>query len=194
MSTLGSVSGLVQYSGASPQLHKTPKTLDSSVQIGAKHSNQNVHNQCANETKDATLSKLRNLPDYICEHLDKNNRFGFHQITDRDSLDFVDVEYIEYLNEKFGITGIQPVFVDHSGLVIWLLDKDGNMYEWNEMEQNLLYMGKDLIDGLRNNFIYPENICQVMNDGERVPVMEFKRQVEEMTERIWNNRQIIKDK
>ena len=140
------------------------------------------------------MSELQNLPDYICEHLDKNNRFGFHQITNRDSLDFVDAEYIEYLNEKFGITGIQPVFVDRSGLVIWLLDKDRNMYEWDEMQQDLKYMGKDLTDGLTNYFIYPENICEVMEDtGERVPVKEFKRLIEEEMERIWNKREIVKN-
>ena len=150
-----------------------------------------MHNQCTNETNDATLSELSNLPDYICEHLDKNNRFGFHQITNDDSLDFVDVEYTEYLNEQFGITHIKPVFVDHSGLVIWLLDKDGNMYEWNEMMQNLLYMGKNLVDGLKNFFLYPENICQVMNNGDRVPVMEFEYQIEEIAKTIWDNRKII---
>ena len=129
--------------------------------VEAQYSDPNVHNQCENEKNDATLSEL---PGYICEHLDKNNRFGFHQITNKDSIDFVDEEYIEYLDEKYGITGIQPVFIDHSGLNIWLLDKNGNLYEWNEMEQNLLYIGKDLIDGLTNNFIHPENICQVMSE------------------------------
>ncbi|CAG8700682.1 10362_t:CDS:1 [Funneliformis caledonium] len=145
--------------------------LDSPSKAWAQYSDQYAHNQCANETNDATLSKFSNLSDYICEHLDKNNRFGFHQITNGDSLDFVDVEYIEYLNEKFGIIDIKSIFVDRSGLVNWLLDKDGNMYEWNEMEQNLLYMGKNLVDGLTNYFIYPENICQVMNNDDRVPVM-----------------------
>ncbi|RIA92949.1 hypothetical protein C1645_820021 [Glomus cerebriforme] len=168
--------------------------LDSLNQVEARYSDQNMHNQYVNEKKDSTLSELHNLPGYICEQLNKNNHFGFHQITNKDSLDFVDAEYIEYLNEKFGITDIQPVFIDHSGFVIWLLDKDGNMYEWDEMQQILRYMGKDLIDGLTNNFIYPENICEVIEDtGEWIPVKEFKCQMEEKAKRIWNNHIILKN-
>jgi hypothetical protein len=169
-------------------------SLDSRSHVMAQYSDPNAHNQCANKRNDATLSELYNLPGYICEHLDKNNRFGFHKITNKDSIDFVDAEYIEYLDEKYGITGIQPVFVDHSGLTIWLLDKNGNMYQWNEMEQNLLYMGKDLIDGLTNNFMHPENICQITKDGRRVPVMEFENQMKEKAKRMWDERQIIKNK
>ncbi|RIA86774.1 hypothetical protein C1645_828775 [Glomus cerebriforme] len=161
------------------------KSLDLPSQVEAGYPNRNVNNQCANERNDATLSELSNLPDYICEHLDKNNRLGFHQITERDSLDLLDEGHIEYLDETFGITGIQPLFIDHSGLVIWFLDKNGNMYEWDEMQQNLQYMGKDLIDGLTNKFIYPENICVVLEDtGERIPVEEFNRQIEERFNRM----------
>jgi hypothetical protein len=124
----------------------------------------------------------------------ENNPFEFHQITEKDSLDFVDTEFIEDLNETFGITGVQPVFIDHSGFVIWFLDKDGSMYEWDEVQQNLRYLGKDLIDGLTNNFIYTENMCKVMEDtGERIPVEEFKREMEERAKMIWDNRIILKN-
>ena len=59
------------------------------------------------------------------------------------------------------------------------------MYEWNEMEQGLKYLGKDLIEGLTNFFIYPDNICDVMEDtGERIPVEEFNRQMEERFNRM----------
>jgi len=166
-------------------------SLDLPSKAGTRHSDQYAHDQCAVETNYAALSELSNLPSHICEHLDKNNGFGFHQITNKDSIDFVDKEYIDFLDEKYGITDIKLVFVDHSGLVIWLLDKDGDMYEWNEMEQNLLYMGKNLIDGLTNYFIYPENICQVMYNGDRIPVMEFKCLIDEKMESVWSNRKII---
>ncbi|RIA79442.1 hypothetical protein C1645_840680 [Glomus cerebriforme] len=162
------------------------KSLGYDLEI--RYSDQYMHNRCVNE-----INEL-NLPDYICEQLDKNNHLEFHQITKKDSLDFVDDEYIEYLNDTYGITGIQPVFIDHSGYVIWLLDKDGNMYQWCEMQQGLRYMGKDLIDGLTNYFIYPENLCEVMEDtGERIPVEEFKREMKEKAKRIWDNRIILKN-
>ncbi|UZO11113.1 uncharacterized protein OCT59_002687 [Rhizophagus irregularis] len=116
---------------------------------------------------------------------DKNNQFGFYQVTNKDSLGSIDAEYTEFLNETFGITGVQPVFIDHSGFVIWLLDKVGNMYQWNEMQRSLRYMEKDFIDGLTNHFIYPEKLCEVMEDtGELIPVEEFKRKMEEKAKRM----------
>uniref|UniRef100_A0A1D1Z470 Uncharacterized protein n=1 Tax=Anthurium amnicola TaxID=1678845 RepID=A0A1D1Z470_9ARAE len=168
------------------------ESLDVSSQAEAQYSDQHALNQCVNETKDAILPELHNLPDYICRQLEENNRFGFHQVTNKDSLGFIDAEYTEYLNEVFGITGVQPVFIDHYGLVIWLLDKDGIMYQWNEMERSLRYMGKDLIDGLTNHFIYPGNLCEVMEDtGERIPVEEFKRKMQERAKKIWDSRIIL---
>ncbi|CAG8630567.1 1992_t:CDS:2 [Paraglomus occultum] len=154
-------------------------SLDLPSKAGTQYSDRYAHNKCANETNNSTLSELSNLPDYICEHLGKNNQFGFHKITNDDSFDVIGDEFIEYLNEQFGLTDIKPVFMDRSGFVIWLLDKDGDMYQWNEMEINLLYMGKNLVDGLTNYFMHPENICQVMNNGDRIPIMEFKRLVDE---------------
>ena len=61
------------------------------------------------------------------------------------------------------------------------------------MERDATRLGIYLIDGLTNNFLYPENICVVMEDtGERIPVKEFNRQMEERAKRIWDNRVILK--
>ncbi|PKY49823.1 hypothetical protein RhiirA4_528630 [Rhizophagus irregularis] len=170
------------------------KSLDPLNQIETQYSDQYTLNQCENKANQAILPELHKLPDYLCEQLDKNNRFGVHQVTNKDSLGSIDAEYTEFLNETFGITGIQPVFIDHSGFVIWLLDKVGNMYQWNEMQRSLRYMGKDLIDGLTNHFIYPEKLCEVMEDtGELIPIEEFKRKMEEKAKRMWDNRIILKN-
>ncbi|RGB34635.1 hypothetical protein C1646_760350 [Rhizophagus diaphanus] len=170
------------------------ESMDPLNQIETRYSDQYTINQCENKTNQATLPELHKLPDYICEQLDKNNRFGFHQVTNKDSLGSIDAGYTEYLNEIFGITGVQPVLIDHSGYVLWLLDKVGNMYQWNEMQRSLRYMGKDLIDGLTNHFIYSEKLCEVMEDtGELIPVEEFKRKMEEKAKRMWDNRIILKD-
>jgi len=162
--------------------------VDSINLSGAQYYDKNTHDKHTNEKKDIALSKLQDLPYHLQEQLNKNNRFGIHEITDKDSLDFVDADFIEYLAKTFGITDIQPLFIDHSGFVIWMLDKDGTMYEWNEMEKGLRYIGKDLMEGFTNFFFYPDNICQVMeNTGERIPVKEFDRRMEERAKEIWNN-------
>lgn len=108
--------------------------LDLPNQVETQYSDKNTHNRCANEKKEVTLSKLQELPDYLREQINKNNHLKFHQITEKDSLDFVDLEYFSYLNEKFGIKGAQPIFIDHSGYVIWILDENDYMYKWNEIE------------------------------------------------------------
>ncbi|EXX70890.1 hypothetical protein GLOIN_2v1731132 [Rhizophagus irregularis DAOM 181602=DAOM 197198] len=168
------------------------QSLDLPNQVETEYSDKNAHNRCENEKKEASLSKLRELPDYLREQLNKNNHWEFHQITEKDSLDFVDSEYFSYLNEKFDIKSAQPIFIDHSGYVIWILDEDDHMYEWNEMERGLKYLGKDLIEGLTNFFIYPDNICEVMEDtGERIPVKEFKLKMKEKAKEIWDDRIIL---
>ncbi|PKY48304.1 hypothetical protein RhiirA4_404271 [Rhizophagus irregularis] len=132
------------------KLHRN-QSLDLPNQVETEYSDKNTHNRCANEKNEAFLSKLRELPDYLCEQLNKNNHWEFHQITEKDFA--------------------QPIFIDHSGYVIWILNEDDHC---------LKYLGKDLIEGLTNFFIYPDNICEVMEDtGERIPV------------EIWDNRIIV---
>ncbi|PKY48728.1 hypothetical protein RhiirA4_544800 [Rhizophagus irregularis] len=65
-------------------------------------------------------------------------------------------EFKEYFRKVFGITGVHPVFVDHSELVVLMLDDRGIMFRWNEMEHGMDCMG------LANHLHYPENICVIV--------------------------------
>ncbi|CAG8469285.1 24420_t:CDS:2 [Gigaspora rosea] len=60
----------------------------------------------------------------------------------------------EYFYETFGITGVRPVFVDHSGFVVLMLDSRGIMFKWNEMEHSMKYMRRNLKEGLANPLKY----------------------------------------
>lgn len=59
----------------------------------------------------------------------------------------------------FGITGVHPVFVDLSEMVVLMLDDRGIMFKWNEMEHGMEYMGEIWRKVLRITFYYPENMC-----------------------------------
>ncbi len=89
---------------------------------------------------------------------------------------------MEDLTESFNITDVQPVFIDHSGFVIWILDKNNCMYEQNEMMKELRYLGSNLIESLTNNFIHPDNIYIVIKDNG-------EHRMEEQERRIQNNQQ-----
>ncbi|CAB4440504.1 unnamed protein product [Rhizophagus irregularis] len=64
------------------KLHRN-QSLDLPNQVETEYSDKNTHNRCANEKNEAFLSKLRELPDYLCEQLNKNNHWEFHQITEK---------------------------------------------------------------------------------------------------------------
>ncbi|CAI2162734.1 18460_t:CDS:2 [Funneliformis geosporum] len=166
--------------------------MDTLVLPVIKYSDQNANDRRKNKKKDTTLSKLQVLPDYLQDQLKNNNRLGYHQITNKDSLDFVDAEFIEFLAEVFNITGVQPVFIDHSGNVILILDKNGCMYQWDDMSTNLRYLGNSLTEGLTNYFIYPDNVCEVMeNTGERIPVKEFEHYMNEKFKSFSDDKQVF---
>ncbi|CAG8691364.1 3385_t:CDS:2, partial [Racocetra persica] len=44
----------------------------------------------------------------------KNNR-EFHEVKDEKDEDLLYLDYLEYFHETFNLTGIHPLFVDHSG-------------------------------------------------------------------------------
>ncbi|CAG8526602.1 4920_t:CDS:2 [Paraglomus occultum] len=56
----------------------------------------------------------------------------------------------------------------------------GIMFQWDDMAQNIEYLGIDLRQGLTNYIYHPEKICAIMEDtGELIPVEEFNRRVYE---------------
>ncbi|RHZ78802.1 hypothetical protein Glove_156g40 [Diversispora epigaea] len=106
----------------------------------------------------------------------KDDPRGYHENTDEKLLHPEDKEYFR---EIFSITGVRPVFVDHSGMVILMLDDRDIMFKWSEMEQSMKYMGRNLKEGLANHLYFPENICAIIEStGELIPVNEVEARVE----------------
>ena len=58
------------------------------------------------------------------------------------------------------------------------------MLQWNEMEKDILYMGPDLVTGLKNYLFYPENILCILEDGEMISEKELDKLVKQDMDRI----------
>ena len=95
----------------------------------------------------------------------KEDLHGVYEVTTDNILDKRD---IEYFTETFGIIGIHPVFTDHSGFIVWMLDNHGFMYWWNGMEQAMDYTGGSLMEGLTNHIYHPGNICAIMENAAKL--------------------------
>ncbi|CAG8622239.1 9720_t:CDS:2, partial [Ambispora leptoticha] len=148
------------------------KFMDSSISMEAGSSDQISHNISADSKSEDTVQELQDLLEKL-----KNDPRGFHETRDERLLH---PEDREYFCDIFGITGVHPVFVDHSGMVVWMFDDRGIMFQWDDMAQNIEYLGIDLRQGLTNYIYHPEKICAIMEDtGELIPVEEFKRRVYE---------------
>ncbi|CAG8823271.1 29386_t:CDS:1, partial [Racocetra persica] len=44
----------------------------------------------------------------------------------------------------YNVTGVRPLFVDHSGYVILILDDRGSMFRWVKMSHDFDYLGNSL--------------------------------------------------
>ncbi|CAI2201808.1 14201_t:CDS:1, partial [Funneliformis geosporum] len=87
----------------------------------------------------------------------------------------------EYFCETFGITGVRPVFIDDSGMVIWMLDDRDIMFQWNDMEQSMNFLGINLKEGLTNCLYHPEKICSISEStGSLIPVNILSHYVQGM--------------
>ncbi|CAG8765445.1 791_t:CDS:1, partial [Ambispora leptoticha] len=117
----------------------------SSSQIETRSSNQNSYDLGRGQNGETPLPKLPEVPRQLLDLL-KDDRFGFHEITSEDSLNIVwHARNLEHFSRKYGITNPRPVFLDHSGFGVWMVDEHGSMFQWNEMEKDILYMGPDLV-------------------------------------------------
>ncbi|KAF0531205.1 hypothetical protein F8M41_011905 [Gigaspora margarita] len=151
------------------------QSMDLPVTVEARTTSQIPNNISTDKRIYTTMQKLPELSEMM-EQL-KDDPFGYHENSDEGLLHPEDKEYF---CETFGITGVRPVFVDHSGMVVLMLDSRGIMFKWNEMEHSMKYMGRNLKEGLANHLYYPENICAIIEStGELIPVKEVEARVEE---------------
>ncbi|RGB39399.1 hypothetical protein C1646_664659 [Rhizophagus diaphanus] len=149
-----------------------------------RYPNESSLNSRENESCNTSLLELPVLLSLL-----KNDRFGFHIITSKKDLsDLTNLllyeDNIKYFAKTFGIIDPCAVCIDHSGLAIWILDNHGHMFFWDEMGQNMKYMGSSLIEGLTNYFFNPDKIYEVIEDTcELMTEEDLERWVDDET--LW---------
>ncbi|CAG8522959.1 20630_t:CDS:2 [Racocetra persica] len=81
-----------------------------------------------NESKKSSKTTTPELPD-LSELIDKlKNDRRFHEVTDEKDEDLLYSDYLKYFHEMFNVTGLCPLFVDHSGYVLLVLDDRDFMF------------------------------------------------------------------
>ncbi|RIA83601.1 hypothetical protein C1645_742937 [Glomus cerebriforme] len=133
------------------------QSMDSTISVEVGSSNKILHHKSTEPRSNATMQKLPELSEItkMIKQLKNSKPYGIHETTDEEVLDS---ELRTYLHKSFGISGVHPVFVDDSRMVIWMLDDCDNMFRWNEMEQSMDYLGMNLKEGLANLLYHPEKI------------------------------------
>ncbi|CAI2192944.1 1449_t:CDS:2 [Funneliformis geosporum] len=158
------------------------ESVDCTIPSESESFNEISHYRCMEKKNQANMQELPNMSDLV-EKL-KNDR-GFRETTDEK---LIHSEDKEYFHDTFNVTGVYPIFVDHSGMVILILDDRGFMYRWDEMSQNLDYLGNNLREGLTNCLYHPEKICAIMEfTCELIPVEELIRSVNEEVDKYMEN-------
>ncbi|CAG8733727.1 8759_t:CDS:2, partial [Racocetra fulgida] len=72
------------------------------------------------------------------------NDCGFHEVKDEKDEGLLHPDDLEYFHQTYNVTGLRPVFVDHSGYAMLILDNRGSMFIWDEMARNFDYLGNSL--------------------------------------------------
>ncbi|CAG8549515.1 8179_t:CDS:2 [Funneliformis caledonium] len=149
------------------------QSMDASSSNKTEPSSQYSHAVSKEEDKNVSLPKLPNVPHHLVEKL----KDKLYNIANKD-LWFFDEEHREHFAEEFGVTNICPLYVDHYGFAMWMLDENKRLLLWNEMENSITYLGLNLTEGFTNYLIHPDRLCYITDDNFRlVPVDEFERQI-----------------
>jgi len=147
--------------------------MDASKSSEAKCTNSDSHNRRRNSK--VSLPKLQDVPYQLFDQL----KDELHDFTEKDQR-FLNVSLRGHLAKTFGITQIFPLYLDHSEFVMWFLDENKCLFQWNKMENSVIYMGPNLEEGIKNYLIHPDRLCYVIEDTfERVPVNEEDRRLDE---------------
>ncbi|GES80668.1 hypothetical protein GLOIN_2v1707985 [Rhizophagus clarus] len=149
--------------------------MDSSKPSKAQYTNSDSHNRRSRKNSKASLPKLQDVPHQLFDQL----KDELHDFTEKDQR-LLNARLREYLAKTFGITQIFPLYLDRSEFVMWFLDENKCLFQWNAMENSVIYMGSDLEEGIKNYLINPDRLCYVIEDTfERVPVNEEDRRLDE---------------
>ncbi|CAG8725945.1 283_t:CDS:2, partial [Funneliformis mosseae] len=160
------------------------QSMDAYSSNKTEPSSQYSHAVNKEKGENVSLPKLPNVPHHLLEKL----KDKLYDVATKD-LWLFDEEHREHFAENFGVTNICPLFVDHYGFAMWMLDENKRLLLWNEMENSIMYLGSNLTEGFTNYLINPDRLCYIMEDNFKlVPVNEFERQAKEMADMIWANR------
>ncbi|RIA79288.1 hypothetical protein C1645_841066 [Glomus cerebriforme] len=156
------------------------QSVDASIPMEARSSNEILFNLCEEEKRGTSLSELSAL----LSHLKENCPFGFHEITSEKDLSdlsiLLDEHDIRYFAKTFGIFRPRAVCIDKSGHSAFILDNRGYMFEYNDMERGMKYMGPNIIEGLTNYLFNPDKIYELIEDTcELITTEELERQAKE---------------
>src|SRR4051794_19844523 len=115
--------------------------LDLFMPMGTRSPNQVSNNISTQEKNNGTMQKLQSYSELV-DTLKNDREFcEFHGSIDEW---LIDQEYREYFNKTYNI---HPLFVDHSGLVVFFLDDRGILFAWCEMTKEMDILGINKMEG-----------------------------------------------
>jgi hypothetical protein len=87
----------------------------------------------------------------------------------------------EYFSDAYGITNINPLFIDDHGVTVLFLDSRDILFEWCEFTKEMYVLGTNEMEGLANFLYHPKKKLKIVEDtGEMIPVVKLKRQAKEI--------------
>ncbi|CAG8823270.1 29385_t:CDS:1, partial [Racocetra persica] len=98
------------------------ESVNCSIQVEAESSNQISYDRCMEKSSKTTMPQLPDLSKLIDKL--KNDR-EFHEVKDGKDEDLLHPDYLDYFCEIYNVTRVRPLFVDHSGFMLLVLDNCG---------------------------------------------------------------------
>ena len=146
------------------------------IHLETRSPNKDSNNISTQQRNKGNMRKLQSYSGLVATLKNDHKFRDFYEPTDGW---LVDQENKEHFNEKYGITNIHPLFVDHSGMVVSFLDNRNILFAWCEMTREMDIWGINKMEGIANYLYRPEKVCIIMNDGGLVTRVELVRRAEE---------------
>ncbi|CAB4417042.1 unnamed protein product [Rhizophagus irregularis] len=152
----------------------SPSSLESAWKCNPKIRDLKVWELTQQKNKE-TMQKLQSYSELVATLKNDYKFRDFYKPTDGW---LIDQENKEHFNEKYSITNIYPLFVDHSEMVVFFLDDRDILFAWCEMTREMDIWGINKMEGIANYLYHPEKVCVIMNDGELVTRVELVCHIE----------------
>jgi hypothetical protein len=150
------------------------------VMLIQNSSNQDSNNIDSVKKSNTAMQKLPSMSELV-DAVKINHDFYEFQESQFKYEFILDQENREYFSDAYGITYINPLLVDDSGLTILFLDSRGILFEWCELTKDMYLLGINEMEGLANFLYHPEKKLKIFEDtGEMIPDVELQRQAKEI--------------